>query len=378
MDDNNHNYHHLKFLANRELDELYISIALRYFGLSMISIFVPIYLIKLDYSLFSVLLFLGLSNLVHALFVIPAAKVASRFGCKHTILFSIPVTILFFFMLYSLEAYHWSIYLLALVKGIYNSHYWLGYHVDFSTFTDKKNRGSEIGFANIVSTIVHVLGPTIGGFILVFLGFKLLFIFVSVLLVLSAIPLFFSKDGHSAFNFSIAGIFKGRKIRDYVGFSAYAVEGGINMAIWPLYIFFAVLNNYSTLGLVSSLSLFTSLIFSFFIGRWTDIKRKLLLKIGSFLNAIVWVIRIMVTTSLQVFAVNSLYGITQTLVNIPFEAICYDKAHKQGLFKFIIFREIVINLGRGLFYVVIAVISSLVIGLVFGGGASLLLFFFAL
>ena len=378
MDDNNHHHNHLKFLANRELDELYISIALRHFGLSMISIFVPIYLIKLDYSLFSVFLFLGLSNLVHALCVIPAAKVASRFGCKHTILFSIPVTILFFFMLYNLEVYHWPLYFLALVKGIYNSHYWLGYHVDFSTFTDKKNRGSEIGFANIVSTIVHVLGPTIGGFILVFLGFKLLFVFVSVLLVLSAIPLLCSKDGHDAFNFSITGIFKGRKIRDYVGFLAYAVEGGINLAIWPLYIFFAVLNNYSTLGLVSSLSVFTSLICSFFIGRWTDVKRKLLLKIGSFLNAVVWMIRTMVSTSLQVFAVNSLYGVTQTLVNIPFEAICYDKAHKQGLFKFIMFREIIINFSRGSFYIVIAFISSLVVGLVFGGGASLLLYFFAL
>lgn len=378
MDDNNHHHHHLKFLANRELDELYISIALRYFGLSMISIFVPIFLIKMGYSLFTVLMFLGLSNLVHALCVIPAAKVASRFGCKHTILFSIPITILFFFMLYSLEVYHWPIYLLSVVKGVYNSHYWLGYHVDFSTFSDKKNRGSEVGFANIVGTAVHVIGPAAGGFILVFLGFKLLFAFVSVLLVLSAIPLFFSKDGHDAFNFSITGIFKGRKIRDYIGFSAYAVEGGINMALWPLYIFFAVLNSYSTLGMVSSVSLFVSLIFTFFVGRLADIKRKLLLKIGSFLNAAVWMIRTMVATSLQVFAVDSLYGITQTLVNIPFEAISYDKAHKQGLFKFIMFREILINLSRGLFYMVIAVISSLVVGLVFGGGASLLLYFFAL
>ena len=369
-------HHHLHFLKNRELNELYISVAIKSFAVSTISIFIPIFLLNLNYSLTSVLIFYAILNATHALFVIPSAKISSKYGFKHSILFSIPILIIFYLALYTLEQFSWPIYLLAVIFGISNSLFWMGYHVDFSKFSDKKNRGKEVGMTKIVSLIFHALGPVIGGLILTFIGFEALFATVSVLLIASAIPLFFSKDIHEPILFSIKEIFKGQKIKNTLAFAGHGIESGISSVIWPIFIFFTILNNFATLGSVSSLSILFSLVFVFIVAKFSDIHRRLFLKIGSIMNALIWSIRFFIKTTFQVFIIDSFYGISQTLIHIPFDALSYDKANKSNIVKFIVFREMIIQTGRVILFLVMTVIAALTTSFLFGGGASLLYLFF--
>lgn len=368
--------HHLHFLKNRELNELYISVAIKSFALSMVSIFIPIYLLELDYSLVTVFIFFAVLNASHALFIVPAAKISSKYGFKHAIFFSIPILIIFYLGLYTLEQFHWPLYLLAIIFGINSALYWIGYHIDFSIFSDKKDRGKEVGVAKIATSVFYVLGPIIGGFILTYIGFQVLFVAVSVLLLASVIPLFFSKDIHDSIQFSTKEIFKGQKIRNTIVFAGHGIERGISLVIWPIFIFYSILNDFTTLGLVSSISLLFSLFFVFIIAKFSDIRRKLVLKIGSILNAIIWGVRFFVKTTLQVFIVDSFYGISQTLISIPFDALSYDKANESNIVKFIIFREITIQGGRIILFIIMAIIATLTISFFFGGGASLLYLFF--
>ena len=366
----------LYFFKHRELNELYISVAIKSFALSMISLFIPIFLLNLGYSLTNVLIYYAILNATHAFFVIPAAKISSTYGFKHAIFYSIPILIIFYLGLYTLEQFHWSIYLLAIIFGINNALYWIGYHVDFSIFSDKKKRGKEVGMAKIITSVFHVLGPIIGGLILTFLSFQALFVVVSILLVASTVPLFFSKDIHRPVPISIKAIFKGQKIKDALVFIGHGIESGVSSVIWPIFIFFTILNNFALLGIVSSLSLLLSLLFIFIISRFSDVRRKLVLKIGAILNTIIWGVRFFVNTTFQVFIVNSFYGISQTLVSIPFDALSYDKANKSNIVKFIMFREIIIQTGRVILFLVMTTIATLTTSFFFGGGASLLYLFF--
>jgi len=369
-------HHHLHFLKNRELNELYISVAIKSFAISMISIFIPIYLLKLNYSLATVFIFFAVLNASHALFIIPAAKISSKYGFKHSIFYSIPILIIFYLALYTLEQFHWPIYLLAVIFGINNALYWMGYHVDFSRFSNKKNRGEEIGISRLISSVFHVLGPITGGLIITFIGFQALFATASILLLISAIPLFFSKDIHNPISFSIKGIFKGQSIKNTLVFIGHGIETGVASIIWPIFIFFSILNNFTTLGLVSSLSLSFSLFFIFMISRFSDIRRKLVLKIGSLLNAVIWGVRFFIKTTFQVFIVDSFYGISQTLISIPFNALSYDKANESNIVKFIMFREMIIQSGRVVLFLIMAIIATLIMGFFFGGAASLLYLLF--
>ena len=373
-----HQHHHIiDFLHNRELNELYASMAIRSFALSLISIFIPIYLIQLNYSLPAVLIFFAIVNSTHIIFSFPVAKIAARYGFKHSIFFSIPLLILFYSGLYSIEQFNWPLWLLAIIVGLSGVFFWIGYHVDLCIFSDKKKRGSELGAIKIINSIFYAIGPIVGGLILTFGNFKILIAITSILLLLSALPLFFSKDVHEPINFSLKKIFKGQKIKDALVFFMQGIDNGVGGVIWPIFIFFYIFNNYTSLGIVFSLSVIVAIIFTFIVGKRSDAHKKSILKIGAALNSFGWLLRSLVSTTFHVFAVDSFVGLAQTLITIPMNAMVYDKAGNKGnMIKFILFREITTGLGKVILFLSMIFIVDLIYSFFAGAGASLFFFLF--
>src|SRR3989344_9061838 len=256
------------FFKSRELNELYASISIRAFSLSLIGVFVPIYFYLIGYPLISIFFF-----------YIPVAKISSRFGIKHSILFSIPSLIIFFFLLYSIEIFSWPLALLAVFSGLSTSMFWIPYHIEFAKFSDRKNRGKEIGFSAVIASLFSILGPVLGGIFLTIFGFKILFIVVSCLLFLSVIPLFFSKEVHEPVPFSLSGFFKSQKITDILSFLGHGIENKLGTIVWPLFIFIFILGErYTSLGIVAGLGIGTAFISMIFMSKLSDIYRKTVLK----------------------------------------------------------------------------------------------------
>lgn len=369
-----HNHHFFHFLRNRELNELYASIAIKSFALALIGVFIPIYLYQLGYSFSSIFLFYAIGSFTHAALSIPSAKISARFGLKHAIFLSIPFLIFFFLLLYSLNQFNWLLPFLAIILGINSSLFWLAYHVDFSKFSDKKHRGKQVGVSKIIISIFSALGPLVGGLILAFFGFKILFILVSFLLLASVVPLFFSAEIHEPMTFSLRGFFKKQKTKNILAFVGYGIEQGMGFIVWPLFIFLFILGEkYTSLGIVSSLSLLFSVIFILVIGKFSDLYRRTILRIGTIANAIIWICRSFVITPIQVFVVDSFSGASRASMDLPFDALCYDKANKDNIMKFITLREMTVNVGKGLFFIVLMFITDFVSVFRFGGSLSSLL-----
>ncbi len=200
--------HFFHFFKNRELNEMYLSISIRAFAISLIGVFIPIFFYSRGYSLPTIFLFYAVQSFFHILFSVPSAKISSRYGIKHSILLSIPPLIILLMLLYSFDVYSWPLYFLSFFAGMSTALFWIPYHVDFAKFTDKKNRGKQVAFSGFVASIFSAVGPLLGGFLLVVLGFKSLFIIVSALLFISVIPLFFSKEVHESSEFSLRGFFR--------------------------------------------------------------------------------------------------------------------------------------------------------------------------
>lgn len=372
-------YHTLDLLLNKRLDkieELYLNLSLRAFAISMIAIFVPIYLLQLDYSLSSVLLFYMISSLTHGVLIFPSAIVSARFGFKHAIFLSTPFLILFYFLLYTITIYQWPLWILGVVLGINGALFWFGYHAYFSRFGDKKHRGEEISFARIFQLIAGASGPLVGGLLITLAGFKVLFAIVPMLLIVSCIPLFLSKDTYASGSLSFNRVFAGKKIRDYLAFIGYGIETGAGLIVWPIVAFFSILHSFTALGFIISLTLFFSFIATIIIGRYVDVRRRLILRVGALLNAVVWIARTFAKTSLHIVVTDSLYGVTRTAIGISFDALSYDKANKNDLLAAIAMREITIQIGGVILFASLAVIANLGIGLLFGSGASFLYLFF--
>jgi len=371
-----HNFLFLKFMLNKELDELLISVTLRFLALSMIAIFIPIYLLhELHFSLQQVIYFFIVLSIFFSLFSIVGAKIASKIGFKHAILLSVPFQIAFFWLLYNLSN-NSSLYLLsAAIEGMGIGIYWISHHTNFAKYSVKKKRGEELGILNLVATIAAIIGPLIGGIILKYFGFFTLFSIVSIILVLSTVPLFFSKEFHEKSSFSLKYIFKKEHFKDAAAYTARGAELIAASVVWPIFIF-SILKGYFSLGLVVTITgLFTSLL-SVYIGKLSDkIGKRKFIRLGTLLDSSTWLIRGFSATVFQVYLINIATGLT-SIFFLPFDALTYSKANRGKRVEYLVFREIFLGLGRVVILLVFLLTSSYFATFVVTGLAEFLFLLF--
>ncbi|MFH1473840.1 MAG: MFS transporter [Candidatus Aenigmatarchaeota archaeon] len=361
----------IHYFLNRELSELYLSVAIRTFAMSLISIFVPIYLLNIGYTLVEVLLFFMTFCVFHAVFSFFAAKFSLKAGLKHSIALSIPFLIFYFVLLYTIQSYNWPLALLALVAAVQNSLFWISFHTDFARFSNKKLRGEEFSILRLITSTLNVVGPLVGALIISFVSFYYLFLFVSSLLIISLIPLFYSKDVKIRHDVSLKRVFKASSPKNFIVFMGSGAELGGSGVIWPIFIFLIV-GTYLSLGIITSIATFLSLITVFIVGRMCDrFKRGSILKIGSVAHSVTWFFKSIASTGPQIILVNSISGIISSFKDIPYNAMVYDKANKKSIVEFIVFREIALQIGKLIFFSLIILLVFLSRGLILAGFASL-------
>lgn len=359
---NTHNiftFHHF----DKELSELYISHAIRRFALAMVCIFEPVYLfLYFDKSLSKTILFFAAFSLLYGLFVPFGAKVMAKLGLKRAMLCSVPFIFLYYLALWQINLSFLLVFAAILLRFIYALFYWPAYHIDLARFSKREFRGEQVGASMVAFNLASVVGPFIGGLLVFKLGFPVLFIIVLIILFVSAIPLFFTKDVHEVYTDSykkaFRQIFSKKFYKEAIAFAAFGFDQGISFFIWPVFMFVVAIN-YESMGLITSGALFLSLIFTLYIGKLVDkLSRRRLLNIGSILTAAAWIFKTFIRTPLDAFLAHTIYRLAFTSSNIPFRAIMYDMASedKSVLDRYIVFREMSHNLGRAVIFIILAII----------------------
>ena len=369
-------HHILHFLKNRELDELYACISLRTFSISMITVFVPIFLISLSYSIQQVLVFYIILHLSQSVSSVFCAKIVSRIGFHHSILYSLLLTLIVYIMLWSLDTVKWPLEITAIIFGVSAGLFWVGYHSDFAKFSKQGERGKSVGATKIFSFVFHAMGPIAGGIIITLLGFHSLYLATSIILVASAFPLFFSKEVHSPADFSIKKIFSEQKPKHFLGYFAAGFDQSAAAVIWPIIIFYSILNDFTLLGTTASLSIVGSIIVAAIAGILADKNRWLLLKASGIIHAAIWAGKSFVSTTSQVFAIDIVYGMNKSALSIPIDAKSYDVANRKNIIQHIAFRESSWHFGSAVLLTAVLLSGQLNSGIWLASLASLLFLVF--
>ena len=347
---------------DKEIVELFSAHTIRRFALALIVIFEPIYLfIYFGNSLSKALLFYGAISLLYGLFVPFGAKIMAKIGLKKAMLWSVPFIFFYYLVLWQINLFFLFLFLAIILRFFSALFYWPAYHIDVARFSKRRIRGEQISVSMVVYNLASVAGPFLGGLIIFKFGFPILFIIVLILLLVSAVPLFFSKEIHEIYPDSYEKAFKQilskRARRDSIAFAAFGFDQGVNMFIWPIFLFVLVIN-YEAMGLITSGALFLSLLFALYIGEVADVNRRKLLRIGSILTAIAWLFKTFVRTPFNAFLAHTAYHFAFTSSSIPFRTIMYDKASedKRKLDQYIVFREMAHNLGRAFMFIILAIV----------------------
>ena len=338
-----------QFFKNKELNHFYIAIAIMSFGVALINIFVPIYLYKIGYSIYNIIFFFFLVSSSFVIFSYSGAKVVSRIGIKHSILFSTPFIVLYFIGLGFLEKYDLLFFILPILLSWYMILYNYGYHLNFVAHSEKNKRGQQISVIRSTTIMMHVLAPLIGGFIASY-SFNILYVTGAIILIVGTFPLFLTKENYKKVNFTRRGLFKeifSKKERGTLAsFSGYAIESNIGGIIWPIFIII-ILVSIKITGLIIMLSTILSVITFYVMGKYTDKFDKIkLIKLGTLLYFFAWIGRIFANSSFKILAIDSYKNVAQTIIHLPWEVRSYELAATHGYFRFIVSREIIFNLTR--------------------------------
>ena len=328
--------------GKKELLLFYISIFFKQIGISLVGIFVPIFFYKLGYSIEKILFFYFLLSLFYLFISYPIAKVITKIGEKHAMVIASFSDIFFFLGLYYLKTYPYFFSLLAFISALSLAFYWMSYHLLFTQESHKEKRGEEISIIGILVIIAGIISPFIGG-IIAEKHFTTLFLVSTFFIILSIIPLIFSKDRKPKMEFHFQDILKKMIEKEWRGniisFSAFSIDYIVTLIIWPLFIII-VIKNLEKTGLIVSLTAFLSLIIYRIVGKYSDKTNKIkLLKKGNIFYSLTLFLRIFATSASLVFLVDFLKKVSEKILFVPWQSHMIDLSQRGDYFSFIFLRE---------------------------------------
>lgn len=341
--------HYLAPHPTQEVKELFISTSILDFAVSAVMIFEPIYLYKQGFSLQQILWFYVAVYVLYFFLLPIGGRICRRHGYEHTILFSAPFLIIYYLSFFAISYNRVFIAAAVIALAIQKILYWPGYHSNFATWSEKTERGREISNLSALIAFTSAMAPVIGGLVVALWGFKTLFIIVAVLILASNIPMLRTPEFFMPKPFPYVEAF-GRLLqqqnrRSFWVFVGYGEEL-IVLVLWPIFAA-TIVSDLFSLGIVVSLSMLANILATLYIGSIVDEGDRVpVLRSGTVFVAGSWLARIMVSSGLGIFLVDSFYRVAKNMVGVPLMAMVYDGARRGGTAETVVFFEMALSVGK--------------------------------
>lgn len=321
-----HHHHHLFRLP--EMAKLHLSHTLTTLGGSVIGIFIPVYLLSLDYSVLQIAYFYLLGQGLAPLTDYLSGYFTAKVGPKHVMRFGHLMKIALLVSLYYLPEYRALFYPTAVILQLQYM-YSLAYFVEFSKLIEtkqktQKNRavgGKQLGMAFTLSRFSAALGPIIGGYIIANYSFKVNLIIGIAFIVLAI----YAINGHEPTRVHQKTKLRSLKLKtmskDFFGFVGISYEFIIRNQVYGLFLALFVLSEssrFTGVGTIATISMFISVAASLWVGKLSDDgKGWHALKISSIKTSLINILRGFFFTPLSAGVVNAFNDSASVGVRIP-------------------------------------------------------------
>jgi len=332
-----------------KLKEFYLAMTILNFALSAAMLFEPVYLYTIGLPLWKIMFFY-FGVYVLYFFIMPlGGKVVKQRGFGHGIIYGSLILILYFIFLIAIPSHPAFFYLAIIALACQKTFFWPGYHADFAFFSQCGERGRDISALTILDSVAFILGPLIGGIIVNFFGFPILFTFMCVTILLSTLPLMLSQEEFTPSQFHYKEAYQSLVAKEnrryFIGYLGFGEEL-IALTIWPIFIYIAV-ENFAQAGGIVALSSFVTALVTLYAGRTADLKdRKSVLQIGTMLYALGWFMRFFVRGGAGVFLVDFFSRTSKNILTVPMISGLYDYATRHSIVRTVIFFEMSLTVGK--------------------------------
>lgn len=368
-------HHHFKRLSyfegnfSKGFKNLLVNRIITNIGTGFFAVFLPIFFYE---TLGKNLTYLGLYYFVSYLFslflIILLIPSLSRFGFKKALQISTLIGVFYYLAIFLLKEDNiWFILpVIIFLISFWRFLYWIPYNIDFSKFTNIKDRGKEVGLIEAVLSLIGIITPIIAGFIIIKFGFNFLFLIGCFIFFLSFFPLVKLPKTREKFTWSRKDMVKkvilkkNRKLALF--FFLDGAESVLGIFVWPIFVYELLQGNYLEIGSIASLVVLFTMLLQLTAGKLVDKNKNKIIKIGGICYAMGWFLKVFATTSLHVFLFDVLHQFTKVFYRISLDTLVFETAFKQKhmIDEFNVFRDICLYLGR-LSMVVLVIILSLFI-----------------
>lgn len=351
--------------ATKPMKRLMSATALLDFALSAISLFEPIYLHTLGWSLSQICLFY-FAVYAAGFFLLPlGVRYAGRIGLQHAILFSTPFLIAYYLALYAIPKNPAFIIVAVFALVLQKILYWPGFDSEMAAFGSDGERGREVSILTSLGTVAAVVGPAFGGFIVGAFGFPIGFALTGLLMLLSNLPLLSMPPERPreslGYRQSIKSVFARENRRFLTAMGGFGEEFTA-LIIWPIFIY-TVLGDIASTGVLVSVSIFLTALALLFIGRLSDAQsRHAVVRTGSIFTAFSWILRLFLGGAAGVLIGDFFYRVVKALLGVPFVTVIYERAGRGPLLERIAHYEMSIFVGKSLMLLIGAVLAWLLPG----------------
>lgn len=319
-------------------------------GMSFVGIFVPIYLLQLDFSLSIVVLYLmthHISLLVGAFLSIYISNMIGLVRCWYI---RVALITLLFTGLHFLPANRSIVLILGIISGIESAFFWIPYNILTVRKTDEATMGSSLAFMSNIGSAVGLVIPFVAVLIIVSYGYSALFAIALFFILISLIPVLPLRKEKAHFEFSFNSIVNAAyKNRHFILPEVLDNLGQDAGVIWKLFIFTAGLTvlDLGYLGVIGGIvGMIVTFITGFLIDKW---HKQKVIRLGAIFTTITWaasyLIAIYLPTPAMLYIVTALRGFAIGIFAMSYGAVMFNRARSDDA-QFIVLREIPTILGR--------------------------------
>ncbi len=347
-------------------------------GWSLIGIFIPIYFLKLGFSLPQVFVYYIIQNSVICLGAFLVIFLEKFISIKKIFIIRFPILLLFLGILYYLQDINFPLYILAFIDGLQAAFYFIPLHVLFSGFAQERKLGRETGKLLAIPQVVAMFGPLIGGLIILNSNFKVLYLTAIILFAIDFIPILYTQIPGIKYEFKFGeGINLYKKYRKFFKAEIFSNIGEeIEGVIWPIFVYVSLIN-VASVGMIGTLLALSSAFFTFAIGKLSDKKDKSsMMRYSVVFIAMVWVFRFIFDNEPAFYILTFFSGIFYVVFSVPYYSFFYRISQKEKATVFFAFREIPVAIARVIvFSLAIVFAANLKILFLVAGGAYLYFIF---
>lgn len=378
-------HHHIDFLIllKDRLGLLYIHLMLQAFAISLIAIFVPIYLLSIGFRLEKVFFYLLIEWSVFGLFSPLYGKIIHKVGLREVILIRTPIFILALYLLNLLQEsilLQTHFYIVPILMGFSSALYTLSITSLFAYYIGDKNQSLKTAKMMTYPKFVSILAPAIGGLVSATLGFSFLLVMVMFLLLISIIPIYKIKKNidHPKFDINILKEIK-IELHEFIFLNSYGIKSFIIFIFLPIAIYLYN-QNIISLGLIISFLSLVSAFFTLYVGKLSDKLGTIkLIRIGAIVTALLFLSMGYFFESNILYFLSIFSGFVGILIDLPYETHLYKKSRSSAHspLEFLVFKEFSLYFGRLiLFSLMIILLSNIDIAFYIGSLASFIFLFF--